>query len=357
MGTALRTLIKNSLSINILLYDKLLRTYYKAYNNEIIKIVNELSLIDSIMEFDQFRNAILNVKFPTTSGTYTIKRAYSENTLYGYALDMMKYAGLMTEEIEYFPLVFHGIPYSDNFSIGKFGFHNSFIFQGKYDEARVLKKYPSKKLYEVGPYIFYSKNYYDEKKIKKIKESLGKTALIFLSHSAEGSFAKLQIEQQIQNVKLYSKKTYKTFMVCVYCMDVEQVMPSELTNNDVKYVCAGYKLDPLFSSRLKTILSLADDVFFDSFSSSIGYAFLMNKGVYSIKEFSDEKCVGREDTFHTLFKVSNNISDDERRAFIEKYWGLSLIKTKEEIQSIYYENKDRIRKRKGFFDKFSGGLC
>lgn len=349
MKQSLRSLVKNSLSVNLIVYDFFLSNCYRTYNKKLLYMIQQLNRIDSILNYNEFRDAMISTKFPSISGTYTIKRSYSENTLYGYASSMMQYAGLSNEELFYFPLLLHGVPYNDDFDTSRFGFHNSFIFQGKADTEKVLKRYPSKIIYIVGPYIYYSDDYYDDAKIRDIKNSWGRTALLFLNHSVEGLSAKLQIDKKIKFIKDNIKSQYDTYLVCVYCMDAEQIQSENINSEQIKLVSAGYKLDPMFSSRLKTILSLSDDVFFDGFSSSIGYAYLLKKGVYSIGPSNNNGNKNRINTFNSLFCTNSINTDEERRIFVENYWGISEIKTKEEIKNIYYENKNRIKNRIGFF--------
>ena len=248
------------------------------------------------------------------------------------------------------PIVFHGIPYDDDFEIRKFGFHNSFIFQGVYDTVRVLGKYPHKTIHSVGPYLYYCKPYYEEPKLKQVKNQIGKAALVFLSHSSEGEKAHIQVDRTIERVLSKTKAHFDTFLVCVYCQDVHQLRAEDVDTPGIKYVSAGFKLDPLFCSRLKTIISLADVVFFDGFSSSIGYAHLLGKQIVSLMpENSGVEGNARQSEFHRLFCVGNDEPDELRSLYIEKYWGTSQIKSQTEIRKIFQDNKDRIIQRKGFF--------
>ncbi len=361
MAFNIRYAIKNGMSSNILIYDRVMKMYYKKYNRDIEACVSKLSKIDSIKDFPIFREEMLATSFPENSGTFTIKRAYSENTLYGYADSIMKYAGIDPNEILYLPLLLHGVPYVDDFDIDKFAFYNSFIFQGNHDALRVKENYPNKKIYTVGPYIYYTMSNYNKEDFDSFKKQLGKTALIFLNHTAEQILnhskkqikASMQVNKKIDYILSRTNKTYDTYIVCVYCQDVNQVSEKDMNEKNIMYVSAGYKLDNQFCSRIKTILELSDDIYFDGFSSSIGYAYIMKKNVYSLEE---NKNVGdsripenRYKKFSRLFGIGNQMSDNERSEYIDKYWGLSQIKTKKEIWNIFAENKERIRKRKGFF--------
>lgn len=355
MSFNIRYAIKNGMSSNILIYDRVMRMCYKKYNRDIEKYVSKLSKIDSIKDFFIFREEMLATSFPKNSGTFTIKRAYSENTLYGYANSIMKYAGIDISEILYLPLLLHGVPYDDNFNTDKFAFYNSFIFQGTHDALRVKGSFPNKKIYTIGPYIHYTTSYYKKEEIDVLRDRLGKTALIFLKHSTEQIEALMQVNKKIEYIQSRTKKTYDTYIVCVYCQDVNQVCEKDMAEKNIMFVSAGYKLDPLFSSRLKSILELSDDVYFDGFTSSIGYAYIMKKNIYSLEENENESMgssrlsENRCEMFSRLFCIGSQMEDNEKDEYIDKYWGISQIKTKEEIWNIFIENKERIRKRKGFF--------
>ena len=94
MGLEIRTHIKNCMSSNLFLYDRLIAHHYRFFNDRLESIVRDLGIIDSISDYGEFRETMMSFEFPKTLGTYTIKRAYSENTLYGYAESVLTYAGI-----------------------------------------------------------------------------------------------------------------------------------------------------------------------------------------------------------------------------------------------------------------------
>lgn len=117
-------------------------------------------------------------------------------------------------------------------------------------------------------------------------------------------------------------------------------------------------------SRLKSIISLADTVLYPSFTTSIGFSYYMKKRVIFKNNFASisikSKCSEDvQEKMNSEYKTMSEIfaeifSEDsvpfssEQYSLIDKYWGLSEIKTKEEIRGILDENKKYIRSRLGF---------
>lgn len=350
--------IKRITSKNWFIYDFILRNISKNYNSKIAEFTEKISLIDSIFNFEQFKEEMNNVPDVKLGSTVTIKRAYSENTLYGYAKSLMDYAEISSEDIIYFPIVEHGIPFGPDFTLKRYPLNNSYIFQGKYALEGWKENYKNRKAFFVGPLIHYCANYYSKEKISKIKEKLGRTALIFLPHSVEENKIQFDVDKIINTYLSGTADNVDSILVCVYCQDVNQIGNEELKNRDIHYVSAGFKLDSLFVSRLKTIIEISDIVFYDTFSSSIGYAYYLGKKIVTLiddkqlekwkEQWGEEGCVKLREIAN-LFPL-REISDERanQRKFIDKYWGISNIRDKKYIQMIVEYNKNRLRKRLGF---------
>ena len=85
------------------------------YNTEMLSFINSVSKIDSVKHIEDFCNALDGL--PSTIGetSYTLKRAFSENSLYGYSAQILKYAGLKDNDVFYLPILEHGISFDLTF--------------------------------------------------------------------------------------------------------------------------------------------------------------------------------------------------------------------------------------------------
>ena len=340
-----RLILKNILSNNLFIYDSIIRLLYKNYNEHMFDFTQEISQIDSIEKFGEFRDKMSDLVYSSKLGTITYKRSYSENTLYGYTDALMEYANIPKQDLFYMPIVEHGIPYGNSMGKNKYKFNNSFIFQGEYASVQFYKE-SKKKAYFIGPYLLYASSYYDVNEILKLKSKLGKVGLIFLAHSIEGD-TKGNINNFIEKITKMYNGVIDTFIICVYCLDAIKIQDSLLTmDNGIKFVSAGFKLDSKFVKRLRSIIEIADVVFYDEFSSSIGYSYYLGKNNVYMPTSSRGDMEGNK--LALLYELSMKEDFDGIDRFMKKYWGDNKIKTPQEIFNIYKRNKYDIIRKFGF---------
>jgi len=107
-----------------------------------------------------------------------------------------------------------------------------------------------------------------------------------------------------------------------------------------------------FVSRLKSIISLADFTMSNATGTHIGYCIYMNKPHYIFRQKIErtfdksgkiienstfrnkEQCLTLEEEKAELFDAFSEICDEitpKQRDVINKYWGVSSIRTKEEL--------------------------
>ena len=338
---------------NLYIYDFALRLRFSKNNKALKKFVSEISSIDPILDYKSFVVAMKKIPSNRLSDVYSIKRSFGESLLYGHGECVLKYAGLSNSSLKYLPILEHGVPYSE-FDSTKYKVNNAYIFQGKNNDLN-WKKTKKNPAYYIGPYIHYCDCIYSQEKMNQLKREMGNTLLIFLPHSIETKQFSIDVKNILSGIKDVCGNI-DTILACVYCMDCINI--PVIQDYNIRFVCAGFKLDSLFVSRLKTIIELSDIVYYTSFSSSIGYAFYLKKHIICNPNNNDyaqvEKEIGKESSrrlalFHSLFGISSTSTNEEKYAFINYYWGLDQIKTKEEIRLIVKENKKRIRRRLGFY--------
>lgn len=347
--------LKNISEYNWYLNDLSKRVFSFHYNRMMKCFVNEICQVDSILHIEEFAEKLKQLPDTCCGTSYTYKRAYSENTLYGYAEEILKYAGISPTEVFYFPLLEHGIAYQNYIDTKRYNTKSAYIFQGRYKEELWSSLNHKKKTYYIGPYIHYCNSFYQTEKIDSLKKKWGKTLLVFLPHSTEYERIYFDVEELLNNFYKKSTERFQTVLICVFWADINDELIKKFNQKNIQLVSAGFKLDPFFVRRLRTILQLADTVLYTSFSSSIGYAYYLNRKIVYDITLEQDSMRTRDRAFSkqidTLFMKCFSIDDvaeEKKFALVDKYWGLSEIKPPEAVRDILMENKKNIRFHLGF---------
>lgn len=340
-------------------------------NKKMSKWIKQFEKIDSILDFETFKNSInmmlndKNLKKP-----YMIQGYATESLLYGHFNSLCRYALNTKGEFYYLPKIEHGvnpdISVVPNNEIERF---SNFIFQSDYKAEQIHSVDALKPVFILGPYIHYAEFVYSEDKMHEIKKSLGKTLLVFPFHNFEFSSSKSDDETFVNYIMDNYEKKYDTILVSVYWNDVNDKMYKLFEERGAKLVSSGFRGDKNFIDRLKTILYLSDDVCGNAFGTHIGYALYMNKRYFHIKTdriFKDEKTgeIAKSNTksydqaLCDLFQYENiencNLNNKEIKQFIEKYWGKEKdIKSPKEIHEIIDICKHIYDDSKGYSNKYN----
>lgn len=355
--------IRKIINTNLYLSEIIKGSIGFKYNKTIKSFTDEISSIDSIEDVDSLIEGLQNIPGQLMGSSYSYKHSYGENTLYGYAEEVLNYAGLKYSDIFYLPLLEHGISIPDYFQNEIL---HPYIFEGRYKEVLWKAKAPKIPCYFIGPYIHYAKNYYDETVINEKKQKNGKTLLFFPPHSTEVDGTKYTLKKFDDYLFNKIGKQYDTLIACVFWANLNDPYIESLKERGVKIVCSGFKLDPLFVRRLKSIISLSDTVLYPSFTTSIGYAYYLKKKVICIYNSGDVTItVGKNSSekekemfssgfdkmqrdFSLIFSENDVSTDKEKYDLINGFWGLNEIKTPEEIRKIFLMNKEYTIKKLGF---------
>lgn len=351
---------KNFFGNNLFIKDLSRKLFFYNYNKKINQFVKGISQIDSIQDYELFRQYLTKIPAQVLGSTYTVKRAFAENTLYGYADSVMNYGGLENENMLYMPLLEHGIDLSDSGRIQRYVKNVSYIFQGD-NKTQKWKEKMKRNAYSIGPFIYYAQDYYRDDIIESIHKKFGKTLLVFPPHSDEYGDDDFVLDAFTKTLFRIGK-SYDTILVSVFWVNANDDYINYLKSNGLKLVSSGFKLDPLFVSRMKSLIKMSDTVVFPSLTTSVGYAYYLGKKViclasdrtdahtnlmskiYDIKKENNRYI----DKFCSIFTEDAEDRTDEMDRLIDHYWGISRIKTKEQIRNIYFENKREILRKAGF---------
>lgn len=204
----------------------------------------------------------------------------------------------------------------------------------------------------VGPYIHYAKEM-DEMKIKNIRKKIGKTLLVFPMHSTDVIKCEYDIEEYIKYIRKFSEdKKFQSVIVCMFYRDIELGRAKKYINAGFKIVSAGYKVDPFFLERLKSVFLISDYVLTNDVGTHVGYAVYLNKPVFIWKQNREYNGRGKNDVLENVptekFESANNEKEEIYKAFskfsknisshqfelCKKYWGFDCVKSKKEMKKI-----------------------
>ena len=314
---------------------------------------------------------------------YPLNRSFKLN-YYSSFVDIFKSVDNVLDYNHYYPNRLHGHAWTFGHlvSITKFASYtgslknlflqaamvsSSRLFQGTNSESKFVvmsnsmkKGYidlgvSSENILVVGPFILYADEYYNKHKTSLVKEKLGRTLLIIFPHTRKGEesifrksgyFTLENYEKSIEEVS----SGYDTIVGVFHYYDIRCNFRVELEKKGVKTVTAGHPKDPLFLSRLRTIISLADHSLSYNISTHVGYCVAMglshevieikpgvnkysmflNKEIYPTLDInnSDEKMLAEASL---LFKTTGNSTSKEQYDFLDEYFGLGELKNPDEI--------------------------
>ena len=288
------------------------------------KQIRLLSKIDSISDFPTFRRAVRPL---LNSNTILNEGRFGEDAYYyGHYASMLKYAGIKRTVIPVFSDLEHGV----RFGSEKWRHHDeSLIFacQGPERVSEIADFFPSTPVFILGPYIRYARPYYSAKQFEAKKKELGKTLLVFPSHTFEldkdGS-----ISSDMFNT-VYEKyaHSYDTVMVCIYWNDIDDPLWEKYARKGAVLVSAGFRGDSHFIERLKTIIMLSDTVIGDDLGTNIGYCLAMKKKFILAKTIfrKNEKIEKYSKQFVEAFSSENGRFSAEQlslqKELYKRFWG------------------------------------
>ncbi len=274
---------------------------------------------------------------------FLCKEHYRANSFYGIAPSLKKYAnykGKICACIE------HGLylgDYANPREVLSSGLPSVITFSQMRVER--IRKYSDVPVIPIGPYIQYVESYYTEKEEQIIKQNFGKTLLVFPEHSsieASVEFGREDFFKKVEKIK--DRDRFKTVIVNLYYRDFDRNFINECEKRGYLFACAGHQNDPLFLSRLKSIINISDYTISMSVGTQVGYCISLKK---------PHAILGKS---NLTYKIDDNANyeRDNDRIFIEKtfsenggkitseqtevcnyYWGLNIKYSDIEMKSIF----------------------
>ena len=214
--------------------------------------------------------------------------------------------------------------------------------------------------YAIGPYIHYAKPLLSKEELKSEKERLGRTLLVFPSHSIDGLLSNFKTEDFLSEIEKISKE-YDTVRICMFYKDVTLNRFKQYQKKGYEVVTAGHAYDYNFLPRLKSIIESSDMTASNNIGSHLGYCIYLNKPHYlinpdkveHIEEINGENAklmVKNEEIFVKSKENNENVInmtkefstyDDtinkDQYKLIEYLWGFNEVKTPKELNEIFIE--------------------
>lgn len=262
---------------NISLYDLLVKIRRYKNNAAYKRVLNAVSAIDSIRDFDLFADSVgclVRREVPVEYSAYGGEAYY-----YGYYDEFLNYAGIKKPRVPIFPRMEHGVRFGQaSWPVDA----NSLAYacQGRNRMDEIWREDPLKPVFALGPYIHYAREYYDEETFLTLKEKLGKVLLVFTSHTAEESGSDINEDPFIDMIYRKYAPNFDSVLVCAYWRDAKNATIDAFRKRGAKIVSAGFRGDVNFIRRLKTIIRLSDAVVGDALGTNIGFCLHMKRPYY-----------------------------------------------------------------------------
>lgn len=225
------------------------------------------------------------------------------------------------------------------------------------DACSVLRDRTSKLVFSIGPVLAYASPHLSPQAFADEKNTLGRNLLVFPSHSTHHVAAMYDAKTMCTQIEQVAKD-YDSVTACLYWKDIQSGIDEVFRSAGFNCRTAGHIYDHYFLDRLKTLLTLSDAVMCYSWTSALGYAVSMNKPVMALQApgemyVADEETIKR-DTLNCATDVASveyrkrifgMFSDmrettEEQREAIDYMWGLSQVRSKDELLEIVQVAQD-----------------
>lgn len=205
-------------------------------------------------------------------------------------------------------------------------------------------------IFAIGAPFFYAKSILNDEQLQSEKQRLGKNLLAFPMHSQSNVDTNYNPDKFL-NILAEERTRFDTVRVCMYWKDVQRGAHKVFQDAGYECVCNGHIYDPNFLRRQKTLFELADATISNGVGSHIGYSLYMGKPHWLIDDnyeyvntrksgdAKDLTDVAKKENFICVKKAFLNNHDyiitQKQKAVIDCFWGISDIKTKEEMKKLF----------------------
>ena len=345
------------------------------HNRSIITASSQLEKIDPISDFELFKKEVITFKKKLARESWLgVNQIGGDSALYGHLNALQEYSNIYPNRKHYlyFPYMEHGISWlNEPLSADSNPYNHNIVSQGGYRHSAIrnARTIPH---YIVGPYIHYANSLLPEYITSSLKAKLGKTLLVIPAHTYEDSKAEYGRIQYVEGLFKTVAPAFNSVIVSAYWNDVDDEIFDLFKSFGAYVVSSGFRNDPHFISRLKSLLILSDAVTGNALGTHIGYSLYMKKPYihfdgsarvsitepFSYVEIDQKEGVKTRteilDKVRTIFSITPGIKNDNmQHSFYKTYWGgTKAIKTPEEIAAIFAICKDMLEQSRGRISTF-----
>lgn len=285
------------------------------------------------------------------------KELHQSNDYYGHASIIKKYVGLSNDYVIK-AAIEHGMMWQD--FIWEVDLNAPFPTIIVYGPGRyqAYRKFPSRVIIPIGPYIAYSPHYLDKQTLEKEKKRLGKMLLAFPLASTHYIEFNYDIKAYCKELEDMSKD-FDSIGICLYWKDILTGKGDIFLKYGFECFTAGHMFDPLFLSRLKSIIELSTVTTSNHVGTYLGYSvymgrpfWLTNPGEVNISKpiniIDDETPMSWSafPQFSKPFSARHGDISVNQMEVVDRYWGLSNIKSVEEMEKIIKEAEESYKRKK-----------
>lgn len=206
----------------------------------------------------------------------------------------------------------------------------------------------------IGPYIHYAPDYYDEKAFIQMKQKLGRTLLVFFSHSSTGGSVSFDLEAIINKINSI-RAGFKTVVISLFWSDINPKVVKRLEGEGYKIFSSGHRYDYYFLSRQKTMIKLADVTMSNVVGTHIAYCTYLGKPHWIVKQEIEERALTKKgakniaidkgisedpvaveemDDFYKVFSKYSEVLSEEQRTLCNKYFGFNYVRSVDEMKKL-----------------------
>ena len=177
---------------------------------------------------------------------------------------------------------------------------------------------------------------------KEWEKENGKTLVVFPMHSTDDSTLSYSEKEYIKKIKKIATG-YDTVLICMFWWNLDMPIVKAFKQEGFKIASAGYREDPMFLRRQRTMIEMADCVVTDAIGTHVGYCYKLGKSVEMIN--SGTKTNIYNDTFikQQVKNIENAILSGDRNLIdstMKFYWGNDISYSKEKLKNIAEINEE-----------------
>ncbi len=360
---------------NVYVYNAVSEARHHAENKHIRERCERVQAVDPLGDFASFAQAVREFKVESAEAGDPLMwhGIANESLFYGHLRALAEYAGRPYNERDrlLLPAIEHGIAWvADRNPVLERPYVHNLVSQGAYRKGLSIKA--GLPHYVIGPYVRYARLLHTVAEEAAAKEGLGRTVLVFPAHSYEGSSVSYQKAGFVERVMTGLGRDFDTVLVCAYWHDADDELFALFQGEGARVVSAGIRSDPLFISRLKTMLRLSDAVTGNALGTHIGYALAEGRRFYMANwdapRIDDYANAYSDSQLRSMGAVEARVrrafgaespegGDDlaaERRDIFRTYWGgEQAVRTPEEVGAMFEIGGDVLGSSRGFSSRFA----